>query len=84
VKEIDMHVIEVLGPGCAKCQYAERVVREVVEAAGIAAEIRHVVDYADIVARGVMSTPGLAIDGRVMLAGRVPTREQVAAWLGVA
>jgi hypothetical protein len=55
-----------------------------VAAAGFAAEIRHVVDYPDIVARGVMSTPGLAIDGRVMLAGRVPTREQVAAWLGVA
>jgi len=54
-----------------------------VAAAGIAAEIRHVVDYPDIVARGVMSTPGLAIDGRVVLAGRVPTLEQVAAWLGV-
>ena len=79
-----MHVIEVLGPGCAKCQYTEKVVREVVEATGISATISHVTDYAEIATRGVMSTPGLVIDGTVVLAGRVPTREQVAAWLGVA
>jgi small redox-active disulfide protein 2 len=79
-----VHVIEVLGSGCQKCQYVEKVVREVVEAAGIDAEVRHVTDYAEIAARGVMSTPGLVIDGTVVLAGRVPTREQVAAWLGVA
>ena len=79
-----MHVIEVLGPGCQKCQYVEKVVREVVEGAGISAEVRHVTDYAEIAARGVLSTPGLVIDGVVVLAGRVPTREQVAAWLGVA
>jgi len=79
-----VHVIEVLGPGCAKCQYLERVVREVVDGAGVAAEIRHVTDYGEIVSRGVMATPGLVIDGQVVLAGRLPTREQVAAWLGVA
>ena len=44
---------------------------------------RHVVDYAEIASRGVLSTPGLVIDGSVVLAGRVPTREQVAEWLGV-
>jgi small redox-active disulfide protein 2 len=79
-----MHVIEVLGSGCQKCQYTEKIVREVVDAAGITAEINHVTDYAEIASRGVMSTPGLVIDGTVVLAGRVPTREQVAAWLGVA
>ena len=79
-----MRVIEVLGPGCQKCQYTEKVVREVVDSAGIEADVRHVTDYADIASRGVLSTPGLAIDGVVVLAGRVPTREQVAAWLGVA
>ena len=79
-----MHVIEVLGPGCAKCLYAEKVVREVVEASGIEAEIRHVTDYAEIASRGILSTPGLVIDGIVVLAGRVPTRRQVAGWLGIA
>ena len=79
-----MHVIEVLGSGCQKCQYVEKVVRDVVDAAGIQAEVRHVTDYAEIASRGVLSTPGLVIDGVVVLAGRVPTREQVASWLGVA
>ena len=79
-----MHVIEVLGPGCQKCQYAERVVREVVDAAGIDAEVRHITDYGEIASRGVLSTPGLVIDGVGVLSGRVPTREQVATWLGVA
>ena len=41
-------------------------------------------DYAEIAARGVMSTPGLVIDGEVVMAGRIPTREQVATWLGIA
>jgi small redox-active disulfide protein 2 len=83
VKETTMRVIEVLGPGCQKCQYTERVVREVVDAAGIDADVRHVTDYGEIASRGVLSTPGLVIDGVVVLAGRVPTREQVAAWLMV-
>jgi len=79
-----MRLIEVLGSGCQKCQYVEKIVREVVDAAGIEAEVRHVTDSAEIASRGVLGTPGLAIDGTVVLAGRVPTREQVAAWLGVA
>ncbi len=79
-----MHVIEVLGSGCQKCQYTERIVREVASAAGIQADIRHVTDFAEIASRGVMSTPGLVVDGVVVMAGRVPTRDQVAVWLGVA
>lgn len=78
-----MHIIEVLGPGCQKCQYVEKVVREVVDASGIQAEVRHVTDYAEIASRGVLSTPGLVIDGVVVLAGRVPTRQQVESWLGI-
>ena len=49
-----MRLIEVLGSGCPKCQYVERIVREVVDAAGIEAEVRHVTDYAEIAARGVL------------------------------
>jgi small redox-active disulfide protein 2 len=78
-----MHVIEVLGHGCQKCQHTEQVVREVVAASGVEAQIRHVTDDAEIASRGVLSTPGLVIDGTVVLAGRVPTREQVERWLGV-
>ena len=77
-----MHVIEILGSGCQKCQYTEKVVREVVEAAGVEAEIRHVTDYGEIASRGVLTTPGLVVDGVVVLTGRIPTREQVEGWLG--
>ncbi len=79
-----MHVIEVLGPGCQKCEHAEKVVREVIDAAGMTADIRHITDPVEIASRGIMSTPALAIDGVVVLAGRVPTRVQVADWLGIA
>jgi small redox-active disulfide protein 2 len=79
-----MHVIEVLGPGCQKCHYVEKVVREVLDQAHMEAEVHHVTDYLEIASRGVLSTPGLVIDGKVVISGRVPTREQVAAWLGVA
>lgn len=78
-----MVVIEVLGSGCAKCQHVEKVVREVVTTAGIEADVRHVTDMAEIARRGVLSTPGLVIDGTVVSAGRVPSRDQVAVWLGV-
>jgi small redox-active disulfide protein 2 len=79
-----MRVVEVLGHGCQKCQYLEQLVRDVAAGEGLEADVRHVTDEAEIVSRGVMSTPGLAVDGRVVSMGRIPTREQVAAWLRTA
>lgn len=76
-----MKVIEVLGPGCANCQRLDRVAGEAVAIAGVEAEIRHVTDYAEIAQRGIMSTPGLVIDGVVRSYGRVPSVEEVAGWL---
>lgn len=76
-----MKVIEVLGPGCNNCQKLEANVREAVAQAGIEAEVRHVTDYAEIASRGVMSTPGLVIDGSVLSAGKIPTPWTIAAWL---
>jgi small redox-active disulfide protein 2 len=74
-------VIEVLGPGCANCQKLEANVREAVAQAGVEAEIRHITDYAEIAARGVMNTPGLVIDGTVVSTGKVPTPWTIAGWL---
>lgn len=76
-----MKVIEVLGPGCANCQRLEANAREAVAATGVDADVRHVTDYAEIARRGIMSTPGLVIDGRVVSAGKVPTSWTIAAWL---
>jgi small redox-active disulfide protein 2 len=77
-------VIEVLGPGCNNCMKLEANVREAVAQAGIEADIRHITDYAEMASRGVMSTPGLVIDGRVVSAGKIPTPWTIAAWLAEA
>ena len=76
-----MKVIEVLGPGCNNCNRVEAAAREAVAMTGVEAEIRHVTDYAEIASRGVLSTPGLVIDGRVVSTGRVPSASDIAAWL---
>jgi small redox-active disulfide protein 2 len=76
-----LKVIEVLGPGCNNCTKLEANAREAVARSGIEAEIRHVTDYAEIASRGVMNTPGLVIDGKVVSTGKIPTPWTIAAWL---
>ena len=76
-----MKKIEVLGPGCANCARLEKNTREAIAMAGIDAEITKVTDYAEIMAYGIMSTPGLVIDGKVVSYGRVPSAGDIATWL---
>ena len=76
-----MKTIEVLGPGCENCKRLEANVREAVMMAGVEAEIIKVTDYAEIAAHGVLSTPGLVIDGKVVSAGRIPSAGNIAVWL---
>ena len=70
-------IIKVLGPGCANCKNLERVTREAVDALGLDATIEKVEDYAAIMGYGVMSTPALVIDEKVVVSGRVPRPAQV-------
>ena len=76
-----MKRIEVLGPGCNNCVRLEKNAREAVAMTGIEAEITKVTDYAEIMAYGVMSTPGLVIDGKVVSYGRVPSATDIVPWL---
>lgn len=69
--------IKVLGPGCANCVNLERVTREAVATMGLDAQIEKVTDFATIVGYGVMSTPALVVDEKVVLSGRVPTATAV-------
>ena len=76
-----MRMIEVLGSGCPNCRKLEANAREAIVMAGVEAEVLHVTDPREIVARGVMSTPGLVIDGRVVSTGRIPNAGDIAMWL---
>ncbi len=70
-------IIKVLGPGCANCKSLERLTREAVTELGLDATIEKVEDYATIASYGVMSTPALVVDERVVVSGRVPTASAV-------
>lgn len=75
--------LTILGPGCTNCRTLEKRVRSVVEARGLDAEIAHVSDYAEIASWGVVSTPGLAVDGEVVVSGRVPTEREIASLIAL-
>ena len=70
-------VIKILGSGCANCQKLEALAKKAVDELGIDAEVIKVTDMADIMAFGVMSTPGLVVDEQVKVAGRVPSYDDV-------
>ena len=74
--------IKILGSGCAKCQRLEQLTREVATELGVDAQFEHVRDMAKIMDYSVLSTPALVIDGEVKVAGRMPTKEELARWLG--
>jgi small redox-active disulfide protein 2 len=70
--------VKVLGSGCAKCNQLEAATKAALERLGMDTTIDHVKDFAQIAAYGVMSTPALVVDGKVVSTGRVLTVEEVA------
>jgi len=72
--------IEILGVGCPKCKATEKNARKAVEALGIDAEIKKIIDINEISSR-VMMTPAVIIDGELKCAGRIPTEEEIKGWL---
>jgi len=69
--------IKILGPGCAKCKTLDKLTREVVEKNGINATITKVEDIMEIMKYGVMSTPALVVDEKVVIKGRVPSSDEL-------
>lgn len=76
-----MMKIKVLGSGCSKCEALLAVTKEAVQHLGIDAEIEYVTDFAQIARYGVMSTPALVVDEKVVLAGRVLKASQIESFL---
>ncbi|CQR31644.1 Thiol-disulfide isomerase and thioredoxins family protein [Thiomonas arsenitoxydans] len=73
--------IKILGTGCASCKSTQRLVEEVVAAKGVQAQVEKVEDIPSIMQYGVMRTPGVVIDGKVVHAGGVPSRAMVESWI---
>ncbi len=74
-------IIKILGSGCSKCQTLTENTRKALADTGREAEILKVTDFAGIAAHGVMSTPALVVDGKVVSAGKVLTPAEIRAYL---
>lgn len=76
-----MKNVKVLGTGCANCKRTLALIEEVAKANNVGIELEKIEDIAAIMGYGVMSTPGVVIDGTVVHAGGVPDRKKVEGWL---
>jgi small redox-active disulfide protein 2 len=73
--------IEILGPGCNRCKETYRVVQHVVETGSLPFDVVKVESMERMVELGLMATPGVAIDGKVVVSGRIPKADEIRAIL---
>jgi small redox-active disulfide protein 2 len=76
-----MKNVKVLGTGCANCKTTLKLVEEVAKEKGVDIQLEKVEELQEIMKYGVMSTPGVVIDGKVVHAGGIPDRAKIAGWL---
>lgn len=76
-----MKNIKVLGTGCANCKTTLKLIEEAAKAKGVEVELEKVESLPEIMSYGVMSTPGVVVDGKVVHAGGVPSRDKISGWL---
>lgn len=76
-----MKKIELLGTGCPKCQKLYTVAELAAKSSGVEFNLEKVTDIEKIVASGVMATPALSVDGKVLSMGRVPSQEEITRWI---
>ena len=75
-----MKDIKVLGTGCANCRATVALIEQVAQARGVAVNLQKVEELRDIMSYGVLSTPGVVIDGKIVHAGGVPGRDKIERW----
>jgi small redox-active disulfide protein 2 len=73
--------IKVLGTGCANCKATIALIDQIAQAKGVTVKREKVEELRDIMGYGVMSTPGVVINGKVVHAGGVPSRDKIEQWL---
>jgi small redox-active disulfide protein 2 len=76
-----MKQIKVLGSGCRNCEITANIIAQAAREAGVKVEIEKVTDVAEIMAYGVMSTPGVVVNGKLVHAGGIPAPDAVRAWM---
>lgn len=76
-----MKTVKVLGTGCANCKTTVALIEDVARAKSIPVTVEKVEDIRQIMGYGVMSTPGVVVDGKVVHAGGIPARERIEQWL---
>ena len=76
-----MKQIKVLGSGCTNCKTVARMIEEVAMQKGIAIELEKVEELREIMSYGILSTPGVVIDGKVVHSGGIPSRDNIEQWL---
>lgn len=77
-----MKKIQILGTGCPKCQKLAENTKQAAENLGVEYEMEKVTDINQIMTFGVMTTPGLVIDGKVLFAGKVPNAKDIEKLIG--
>ena len=73
--------IKILGTGCANCIKLENLVNEVVSENTIKANVEKITDSSKFMDYGIMLTPGLVVNGKVLSSGKIPTKSTLAHWL---
>ena len=73
--------IQVAGPGCPRCQETEKNVREACSQLNLAADISHVFDMKEFAKLGVLFTPAVIVDGKIVISGKLPTVEELKKYL---
>jgi small redox-active disulfide protein 2 len=73
--------IKVLGTGCANCKNTISLIEQAAQAKGVAVKLQKVEGLRDIMAYGVMSTPAVVVNGKVVHTGGIPTRDKIEQWL---
>jgi small redox-active disulfide protein 2 len=73
--------IKVVGPGCSNCQKLEELCKDIVKELAIEAEVEKITDIKKFANLGVMMTPGLIINGKVVLSGKLPTKATLVHWI---
>lgn len=76
-----MKEIKVLGPGCKRCETTAQMIKDQADALGVAITLTKVTDMAEIAMAGIMSTPGIIIDDKIVHSGGLPSEENLKAWL---